>query len=185
MAKIVMVPVADGTEELEAVAIVDVLRRAGAEVVIASVSGALTVKCSQGTRICADCLIGECLDKAFDLIALPGGIPGVERLRDSEELIRILKSQNDSGKLYGAICAAPAVVLQSHGLLEGKTATCHPGFADRLENRDSSKSLVVSDGNCVTSRGAGTAVDFGLALVERLFGSDKLAQVKAGLAMVN
>lgn len=180
----VLVPVADGTEDLEAVAIIDVLRRAGADVTIASVSGALFVRCSQGIRIEADCLIEECMDKEYDLVALPGGIPGVENLRDSEELIRILKNQNSLGKLYGAICASPAVVLQPHGLLEDKIATCHPGFADQLKYRDASRSKVISDGNCITSRGAGTAVDFALALVERLFGSRKLSDVKAGLAMV-
>ncbi len=95
-------------------------------------------------------------------------IPGVEKLKDSEELIGILKKQNNMGKLYGGICAAPAVVLQTHGLLEGKIATCHPGFAAQLKNRDLSGGKVIKDGNCITSRGAGTAVDFALALVENI-----------------
>ena len=81
----VLVPVADGTEDLEAVAIIDVLRRAGAEVTIASVSGALSVKFSQGIKVWAECLIEDCLDNEYDLVVLPGGIPGVENLRDSEE----------------------------------------------------------------------------------------------------
>lgn len=179
----VLVPVADGTEDLEAVAIIDVLRRAGAEVTIASVSGVLSVRFSKGIKILAECLIEECLDNDYDLVVLPGGVPGVENLRDSEGLTRILQNQNKLGKLYGGICASPAVVLQPHGLLEGKTATCHPGFAAQLKNRDSSGAKVITDGNCITSRGAGTAVDFALVLVERLFGSQKLADVKSGLAM--
>lgn len=184
MTKCVLVPVADGTEDLEAVAIVDVLRRAGADVTIASVTGSLSVRCSQGIIVSADCLISECSGKKFDLVALPGGIPGVEHLRDSEALIEILKNQNHQGKLYGGICASPAVVLQPHGLLENKTATCHPGFADQLENRDISRASVVSDGNCITSRGAGTAVEFALALVERLFDVKKRETVEKGLAIV-
>ena len=87
------------------------------------------------------------------------------------------------GKLYGGICASPAVVLQHHGLLEGKMATCHPGFATQLQNRDSSGARVITDGNCITSRGAGTAIEFALVLVEQLFGSQKLADVKSGLAI--
>ena len=185
MTKQVLVPIADGTEELEAVAVIDILRRAGAEVTIASVSNALSVKCSRGIVLSADRLISECLSNEYDLVALPGGIPGVEHLRDSKELIQILKKQNAQGKLYGAICAAPAVVLQPHGLLENKLATCHPGFADQLKNRDPSKSRVVSDGNCITSRGAGTAIDFALALVEKLFGSTKQKEVEVGLALVS
>lgn len=180
----VLVPVADGTEDLEAVAIIDILRRAGATVTIASVTGSLGVTCSQGIRISADCLIADCTDREYDLVALPGGIPGVEHLRDSGDLIRILQRQNRAGKLYGAICASPAVVLQPHGLLENRLATCHPGFADKLVNRDTTGATVIADGNCITSRGAGTAVDFGLALVEHLFGHDKRRSVEAGLALV-
>ena len=181
----VLVPVADGTEDLEAVAMIDILRRAGAEVTIASVSGSMTVQCSQGIKITTDCLIEDCQDNEYDLVVLPGGIPGVENLKNSEILKQILKRQNELRKLYGGICAAPAVVLQSHGLLDGKIATCHPGFADQLKNRDSSGKKVVVDGNCMTSRGAGTAVDFALVLVEKLFGSQKSADVKAGLAIEN
>ena len=179
----VLVPVADGTEELEAVAIVDILRRAGAKVTIASVSNALFVKCARGITLAADCLIADCLDQAYDLVALPGGIPGAEHLRDAKDLIQILKRQSAQGKLYGAICASPAVVLAAHGLLNNKMATCHPSFADQLPTRATASAKVISDGNCITSRGAGTAVEFALTLVEKLLGNQKRREVAAGLAI--
>ena len=109
---------------------------------------------------------------------LPGGIPGAEHLRDSVELIGILKRQRDKERLYGAICASPAVVLEYHGLLAG-----HPGFVDQLTTTDRIDNRVVMDGNCLTSRGPGTAVEFALALVERLYGKDKRDAV-AGPMMV-
>lgn len=177
MQKSVLVPVADGTEELEAVAIIDVLRRAGAAVTVASVSGSRQITASRGVVIVADALIEDCAKRDFDLVVLPGGIPGAEHLRDSVDLIRLLKHQRDKEGLYAAICASPAVVFEHHGLLEGRQATCHPGFVDHLSARDQIESRVVIDGNCLTSRGPGTAVEFALALVERLYGRDKRDEV--------
>ena len=179
MGKNVLVPVADGTEELEAVAIIDVLRRAGATVTVASVTGARQITASRGVVIVADALIEECAQADYDLVVLPGGIPGAEHLRDSAELIGILKRQRDKVGLYGAICASPAVVLEHHGLLAGRQATCHPGFTDRLTTKDRIDDRVVIDGNCLTSRGPGTAVEFALALVEQLYGKDKREEVAA------
>ena len=125
----------------------------------------------------ADTLISECLDSSYDLIALPGGMPGAEHLRDSKDLINMLEKHSEEGRLYGAICASPAVVLQHHGLLGGRKATSHPGFSDRLENKSEVESRVVTDGNCVTSRGPGTALEFALKLVELLFGIEKAKEV--------
>jgi 4-methyl-5(b-hydroxyethyl)-thiazole monophosphate biosynthesis len=176
MSKKVLVPIADGTEEIEAVCIIDVLRRAGAEVTVAAVDG-LQVTASRGVRIVADVPLSECTGRTYDLIALPGGMPGAEHLRDSKELIGMLKRQEKSGQLYGAICASPAVVLMHHGLLEGRKATCHPSFVHVLENRQDADSRVVVDGNCVTSRGAGTAIEFSLKLVGILFGAEKESEV--------
>ncbi len=184
MTKKVLVPVTDGTEELEAVAIIDVLRRADIHVTTASTTGSCRIACSRGVILTADMLISECAGKSFDLVALPGGIPGAQNLRDSAELTKILKTQHREGKFYGAICASPAVILEHHSLLEDKKATCHPGFADQMKNRDNSKALVVVDGNCITSRGAGTAVEFALELVEILTSRDKRKDVETGLAMV-
>lgn len=173
MEKMVLVPVADGTEELEAVAIIDVLRRAGAKVTVASVSGVRQITASRGVVIVADALIADCADTEYDLVVLPGGIPGAEHLRDSADLTGILKRQAEKRRLFGAICASPAVVLEHHGLLAGRRATCHPGFVDQLKERDSVDERVVVDGNCLTSRGPGTAVEFALALVEQLYGRTK------------
>ena len=110
MNQTVLVPVADGTEELEAVAIIDVLRRAGATVTVASVTGARQIPASCGVVIGADALIEACVQKAYDLVVLPGGIPGAEHLRDSAALVGILRRQRETKRLYGAICASPAVV---------------------------------------------------------------------------
>ena len=176
MPKKVLVPIADGSEEIEAVCIIDVLRRAGADVTVASVDG-LQVTASRGVKIVADTLIADCAGTAFDLIALPGGMPGAEHLRDSVELIRLLRRQQAEGRLCAAICASPAVVLQHHGFLGGRKATSHPNFVDRLENREQADSRVVVDGNLITSRGPGTAIEFALKLVELLFGSEKAAEV--------
>ncbi|NOS35116.1 MAG: DJ-1 family protein [Deltaproteobacteria bacterium] len=176
MSKKVLVPVADGCEEIEAVCIIDVLRRASAEVTVASVDS-LEITASRGVKLVADKLIGECADTVYDLIALPGGMPGAEHLRDSAELIAMLKRQQRDGRLYGAICASPAVVFQHHNLLEQRRATTHPGFVDRLENRSAVESRVVVDGNCITSRGPGTAIEFALKLVELLYGHEKAAEV--------
>jgi 4-methyl-5(b-hydroxyethyl)-thiazole monophosphate biosynthesis len=181
--KTVLVPVADGTEELEAVAIIDVLRRAGATVTVASVTGFSQITASRGVVIVADALIEACLEMEFDLVVLPGGIPGAEQLRDSTALIDILKRQRDNARLYGAICASPAVVLEHHGLLAGHQATCHPGFVDQLATTDRVDDRVVMDGNCLTSRGPGTAVEFALALVERLYGRDKRDAVAAAMVV--
>ena len=179
----VLVPVADGTEELEAVAIIDVLRRAGASVTVASVSGNRQITASRGVVITADALIETCTTMDFDLVVLPGGIPGAEHLRDSAPLIQILKNQREKGGLYGAICASPALVLEHHGLLSGHRATCHPGFADQLADKRRLDERVVMDGTCLTSRGAGTAVEFALALVERLYDTNTCDEVAASLAL--
>jgi 4-methyl-5(b-hydroxyethyl)-thiazole monophosphate biosynthesis len=176
MSKKVLVPIADGSEEIEAVCIIDVLRRAGAHVTVASV-GELQVTASRGVNLVADQLIADCADETYDLIALPGGIPGAEHLRDSQDLAAILKRHQAEGRHYGAICAAPAVVLQYHGLLQGRKATSHPNFVQHLENTDAIESRVVVDGNVVTSRGPGTALEFALKLVAVLYGEERAEEV--------
>jgi 4-methyl-5(b-hydroxyethyl)-thiazole monophosphate biosynthesis len=182
MSKTVLVPVADGTEEIEAVTIIDVLRRAGAEVTVASV-GDLQITASRGVKLVADTRIADCVDKTYDLVVLPGGIPGAEHLRDDEDLRHILLRQRSQGRLFGAICAAPAVVLETHGLLQGRAATCHPNFAQRLGDPSAAQSNVVFDQGCITSRGPGTAMAFSLKLVELLFGKEKMEAVAEPMVM--
>ena len=182
MEKKVLVPVAQGTEEMEAITIVDVLRRAGAEVTIASVDE-LTIKASNGLEFKANRLIKDCMDESFDLIVLPGGIPGAQNLRDSKALEILLKKQSDLKKYYAAICASPAVVLHHHGLVTPGKVTCHPGFVDMIDQGNIVESNVVVDKNCITSRGAGTACEFALSLVELLYSEEKRKAVAQGLAL--
>lgn len=183
MEKKVLVPVAQGIEEMEAITIIDVLRRAGAQVIVASVDD-IEIKASKGIQFRADRLIKECMDEEFDLIALPGGIPGAQNLRDSKDLEILLKRQAGQKKYYGAICASPAVVLHAYGLVTPGKVTCHPGFADLIDKGNIiSSSKVVVDGNCITSQGAGTACDFALSLVEHLYSKEKKHQVAKGLAL--
>lgn len=176
MAKRVLVPIADGTEEIEATSIIDTLRRAGLEVTVASV-GTAQVTASRGVKIAADALIADCANETYDCIALPGGMPGAEHLRDSAPLIAKLKEQKSAGRLYAAICASPAVVFQHHGLIEGVKTTCYPSFRDKLDPAQTSNDRVVVDGRCVTSQGPGTAIAFALKLVELLVGADKAKEV--------
>lgn len=180
--KRVLVPIADGTEEMEAVCTIDTLRRAGAEVTVASVMPDLQVTASRGVKLVADVLIADCADATYDLIAVPGGVPGAMHLRDSATLTALLKAQAAAGRLYAAICAAPVVVLQHHGLLlEGRRATCHPNFEPQLLDAAAAAQRVVVDGNCVTSRGPGTAIEFALQLAAQLFGEEKAREVGAAM----
>jgi protein deglycase len=180
----VLVPIADGTEEIEAVTIIDVLRRAGADVTVASVKeNDLRITASRGVKIEADALISACVEHVWDLVVLPGGMPGAEHLRQSAALIRILQEQQARHGLYAAICAAPAVVLQPLGLLQGRRATSHPSFVHQLADAPASESPVIEDGPVITSRGPGTALLFALHLVERLYGPDKRREVDAPLMM--
>ncbi|KAK9166344.1 hypothetical protein Scep_001535 [Stephania cephalantha] len=181
--KKVLVPIGLGTEEMEAVILVDVLRRAGADVVLASVESQLEVKASSGTRIIADASISDCSDEVFDLIALPGGMPGSARLRDCEILQTMTSKQAEEKRLYGGICAAPAVALNSWGLLRRKQTTCHPAFMDKLPTFWAVKSNIQVSGELTTSRGPGTAFQFALSLVEQLFGESVAAEVGGSLFM--
>jgi len=180
MSKMVLVPIANGTEELEAVCIIDVLRRAGASVTVASVDD-LQVTASRGIRLVADRLIADCVGQTYDLIVLPGGMPGAEHLRDSDELVSMLKHQLQEKRFYGAICASPAVVFQHHGLLGSRIATCYPDFVNQLSNPDKLNSNVIIDDMCITSRGPGTALEFAIKLVELLFGKEMADEVSRSM----
>lgn len=181
--KTVLVPIAHGSEEMEAVITIDVLRRAGADVIVASVEDSLEVTCSRKVKVVADKLITDCKGDSFDLIALPGGMPGAERLRDSAPLQEMLAAQQGAGKLHAAICASPAVVFESQGFLKGKKATCHPAFVDKLSDSSFASNRVVVDGLVTTSRGPGTTFEFALSLVKQLFGEEKMREVAGPMVM--
>jgi 4-methyl-5(b-hydroxyethyl)-thiazole monophosphate biosynthesis len=183
MGKKILVPLAEGFEMIEALSVVDVFRRAGVHVDMAAIGDSLKVTSSHNVQVIADKTLVDCANEIYDLIVLPGGIPGAENLKNSVVLAELLKKQNNEDRLYGAICASPAVVLKHHGLLEGKRATCHPLFADKLSSQEHAGEKVVFDKNCVTSRGAGTSIDFGLELLGVLLGEEKKKEVAKGMAI--
>ncbi|XP_042050411.1 protein DJ-1 homolog C-like [Salvia splendens] len=183
--KKVLVPIGFGTEEMEAVIMIDVLRRSGAHVTVASVEEQLEVEAAGGTRLVADAFISACSDQTFDLVALPGGMPGSARLRDCQVLrdISITTKQAEAKRLYAAICAAPAVALLPWGLLKRKQITCHPAFMDKLPTFWSVKSNLQISGELTTSRGPGTCFEFSMSLVEQLFGELVTEEIAATLLL--
>ncbi|XP_047975460.1 protein DJ-1 homolog C isoform X1 [Salvia hispanica] len=181
--KKVLVPIGFGTEEMEAVIMIDVLRRSGAHVTVASVEEQLEVEAAGGTRLLADAFISACSDQTFDLVALPGGMPGSARLRDCQLLRDITTKQAEAKRLYAAICAAPAVALLPWGLLKRKQTTCHPAFMDKLPTFWSVKSNLQISGELTTSRGPGTCFEFSLSLVEQLFGALVTEEIAATLLL--
>jgi len=178
MAK-VLVPLADGCEELEAVTIIDLLRRAGIEVVSAGLNPGV-VKASRGMQLVPDLTLDSALQDEYDMVVLPGGMPGAAHLKSDPRILQLLKDMAAAGKYTAAICAAPMVLAEA-GVLEGRQATSYPGFLDALPGVTVSAAAVVQDGKVLTSRGPGTAMDFALALIETLAGADKRQQVEAAL----
>lgn len=181
MSKRALVTVADGVEDLECVTLIDVLRRADVEVLVASVEERRMITCSRGTRLTADAMLVDVLAQDFDLIVLPGGMPGAQRLADFGPLAERVRKQARAGELFAAICAAPALALQGYGVLRQRRMTCYPAFSDRLSGCSFVDEAVVVDGNCITSQGPGTALAFALTLVEQLVGRGKRNEVAAAM----
>lgn len=177
----VLVPLAPGFEDLEAVTITDLLRRAQIEVITAGLSDG-PVRGSRGTTVVPDTTLDDALQRNFDMVVLPGGQPGATHLEQDTRIRALLQNFAKQGRYTAAICAAPKVLAVA-GLLDGKRATSFPGSLDakqfpkiRIENLD-----VVTDDKIITSRGPGTAMDFTLTLIELLAGKEKRNQVEAAL----
>lgn len=180
----VLIPIADGTEEMEAVIAIDVLRRAKVDVCVASVMpGRKEITASRGVRITADVLLEECAAQTWDMIVLPGGMPGATHLHDSELLARMLRDQLHNDRWLAAICASPAVVLGRHNLIPTAKATCYPSFQDELADyiEEVSEARVAIDGKLITSQGPGTAMEFALQLTEVLCGKERAMEVARGM----
>ncbi len=168
----------EGFEEIEAITPIDVLRRAGAEVTIAALAPTAHVTGRCGITLHADTTLGEAAGKTYDLIFLPGG-PGVLNLRSDTRVRDLVRHQADSGRWVAAICAAPTV-LNDAGLLENRRYTAHFSVIKELPLTLKDERVVV-DGKIITSRGAGTALDFGLKLVEHLFSAEKAREISAAI----
>lgn len=177
----VLIPLATGCEELEAVTLIDLLRRAAIEVVTAGLEPG-PVKASRGTVLLPDTELDAVLGDSFDMIVLPGGLPGADHLDRDPRIHQLLKKLVAEDRYIAAICAAPKV-LASAGLLHKRKATCYPGSVDAAAVPDTElrQDPVVVDGKLITSRGPGTAMDFALALIEQLAGRAKREEVEAPL----
>jgi 4-methyl-5(b-hydroxyethyl)-thiazole monophosphate biosynthesis len=183
MAKNVIALLAEGFEEVEAVTPIDYLRRAGITVTIAAVGGSLSVKGARGITVNADALLSDIIKRketdTFDAVVIPGGMPGATNIAASKEAGALITEMASAGKLVCAICAAPAVVLAPLGLLSGKKFTCYPGMEEKVRDGKWTDERVATDGNIITSRGAGTAGVFAVAIIARLLSQaegDKIAQ---------
>ncbi len=180
MAK-VLVPLANGFEEIEAMSIIDVLSRAGVEVVVAGLEKREVEGSNTGLKVIAHTVLDEVDVDTLDMIVLPGGLPGSEYLAKSEKVKSIIKALNDKNKPVGAICAAPWA-LKEAGVLEGKKHTNYPGFESHTGKEGYiADQKVVIDSNVVTSRGPGTAICFALEIVKMLQGEETYEQLREGL----
>ena len=180
MAKTVLTLLADGFEEIEAAAPIDLLRRAEAEVTVASCSDSLDVTGRSNITLRADTLLSHIPEPlAFDLLVLPGG-PAVFELRKRPEIIDLIRDFADTDKPIGAICAAPLLLLDAGVITTDSTCTAHGSTEEEIPQLSKSKA-VVQDGQIITSRGAGTAVEFGLALIQELFGQEKANEIRASI----
>lgn len=179
----VLIPLAAGCEELEAVTVIDILRRGGIEVTSAGLGARGTpVRASRGTVLIPDTDLDDALKQDYDMVVLPGGLPGANHLNDDPRIRELLQRMARQEKYIAAICAAPKVLADA-GLLKGRRATCYPGAlnARQLNGVNYQESPVVQDGTLITSRGPGTALDFALALLETLAGKVKRDEVETSL----
>jgi len=174
-----LVPLAEGFEEIEAITVIDVCRRGGIDVTIAGVTG-MTIKGGQGIEVAADCLIDSVDINSYDMITLPGGLAGTLVLSESENVQSILKQMKEQGKYIGAICAAP-LALHTADVLN-KDFTCYPSIENqiRLDGYHHDQSTII-DGKVMTSQGVGTAIDFALKIVRQLQGESSFKDLKESI----
>lgn len=175
----ILIPLASGFEEIEAVTNIDVLRRAGLDVITAGI-GSKTIKGDHGIKIEADTEISEVSSDDISAVVLPGGMPGAANLRDSSELLKLIRAVNEKDGLCAAVCAAP-IVLEAAGILEGKNATSYPGFGDQMDSANYREERVVIDGNIITGRGPGVAMEFALNIVEYLLNGKERAELEKAM----
>ena len=177
MTKTALIILADGFEDIEAITPIDLMIRAGIRVTVAGLKSKSVTAAKSGLTVTVPTLF-SCRQDKFDALVLPGGIPGSENLAQSSDLLVLIRTMHHQNKIIAAICAAPALVLAPSGILEGKKATCFPGMENSFPKSTTFiASPVVRDGNIITSRGAGTAFDFSLAIIDALLGKESCGKV--------
>ena len=176
----ILVPLAPGFEEIEAVTIIDVLRRAGLKVQVAGLKKG-AIEGSHGISVGTDCELSAVDPASLGMIVLPGGMPGSTNLMEDERILRLVRELAGSGRRVAAICAAPTVLARA-GILEGKRVTCYPGFESKLGGALPMSERIVREGTVLTSQGPGTALEFALAIVEDLCGAAQAREL--GRAMI-
>lgn len=174
---------ADGFEEIEGLTVVDLLRRAEIEIRMVSVTGAKQVAGSHNIKIEADELFGESDYNQADMLVLPGGMPGTKHLAEHQELVTLLKQFNEEGRNIAAICAAPSV-LGMNGILQGKKATCFPGYEDKLQGAIVTGTKTIEDANIITGKGMGVSIDFSLCIIEKLKDKETAGKIAAAIQYV-
>ncbi|MHC8397011.1 DJ-1 family glyoxalase III [Pseudomonas sp. LB3P93] len=178
-----LITLAEGIDDLQTVTLIDVLRRAKVEVVVASIEGRRMITCARGSRLTADAMLVDLLAQPFDLIALPGGEVGSQHLAAHQPLQQLIKDQASAGRLFAGIGESPALALQAFGVLRQRRMTCLPSASHQLSGCNFVDQPVVVDGNCITAQGSGAALQFALTLVEQLCGKATRAAVAGELVV--
>ena len=181
--KTVYLFLATGFEEIEALTIVDMLRRAEIDITTVSISRNLQVEGAHGITVTADCTWVELSTEDADWLILPGGMPGTKHLGECKPLVSLLQRQAAANKNIAAICAAP-MILGKLGLLKGRKATCYPGFEQYLEGAECTGAPVERDGNIITGKGPGAAMEFALTVVDMMLGKEKVQELKEAMCVI-
>ncbi|EKE41713.1 hypothetical protein ENUP19_0248G0023 [Entamoeba nuttalli] len=177
-----LVVIANGSEELEAVTIIDILARAKIQVTTATINSNLETACSRGVKIMADKFLSEC-NEQYDVIAIPGGLPGADNLAGSQLLIQKIKEQLAANRFVAAICASPAIVLEGNGIIQGRKCTAYPSFQPKLANQSAVHQRVVVDNHLITSQAPGSAIEFALEIIRQLKGEEAMREVESPLVL--